>query len=618
MPQVPQPIELLAPARDVVCGREAILHGADAVYIGGPDFGARAAAGNSVDDIAGLCQFAHIYGARVYVTLNTILYDNELPEAERLIWALYRAGVDALIVQDVALLSLHLPPIALHASTQMDTCTPQRAQWLEAAGYRQIVVARELSLTDIRAIAQSVSVPIEAFVHGALCVSYSGRCYASQHCFGRSANRGRCAQFCRLAFDLTDGHGRLIEQGRHLLSLPDMNRTDDLEAMMDAGVRSFKIEGRLKDVEYVKNVTAWYRQHLDAILARRADAYRRASFGTSQLTFAPDVARSFNRGFTSYFLHGRTPQPLFTYHTPKAMGPCIASVVRCDARGITVKATTPLAAGDGLCYLDAQGRLQGFRVNKVTGDVVQPATPQRLPRGTRLHRSQDAAFSRLMARPTATRTLAATLTLREVPAGYAIDMADESGCHATCLFSSTHEAARAPQREAISRTLAKLGGTPFTAERIEVLTQGERFIPASQLTEWRRQVVDALLRAHRAAYVPDRPAPRHDERLQPLTPAALDFTANVANRTARSLLAALGATSIAPAYEVQAPHGQHVVMTCRHCIRHDLGCCFKEHPDRARSLPEPLTLHLPDGRAFPLRFDCARCEMQVLATTTPR
>ena len=300
-------IELLSPARNLECGIAAIDHGADAVYIGAPRFGARAAACNTVDDIARLCQYAHPFGVRIYATLNTILYDSELDEAEQLVWELYRAGVDALIVQDMALHEMHLPPIALHASTQMDNRTPEQVAWLASLGYEQVVLARELSTSEIRRIHEAVpTVQLEAFVHGALCVSLSGRCYASQSCFGRSANRGECAQFCRLPFTLEDGEGHVLSAGKHLLSLRDMNRSQHLEEMMDAGVSSFKIEGRLKDVSYVKNITAYYRRQIDAILRRRTE-YVRSSRGTNRFSFTPDPERSFSRGFTDYFLHGRTP-----------------------------------------------------------------------------------------------------------------------------------------------------------------------------------------------------------------------------------------------------------------------------------------------------------------------
>ena len=607
-----QSIELLAPARNAEIGIEAIKHGADAVYIGGPSFGARSAAGNSVDDIKELCDFAHLYGARIYVTLNTILWNNELKAAEKLVWQLYKAGVDALIVQDLSLLKMNLPPIALHASTQMDNCTPEKAKWLEAAGYKQIVLARETSLEQTRNIAAAVKVPLEAFVHGALCVSYSGRCYASQYCFHRSANRGCCAQFCRLAFDLIDENENVLINNRHLLSLKDMNRTAQLEAMMDAGVRSFKIEGRLKDVAYVKNVTAWYRQHIDEVLARRGDDYQRASFGSSTFKFTPDVYRSFNRSFTDYFLNGRTEEPIHSFATPKATGPLVGKVGRIERRCFEFVPShyiaAPLTAGDGLCFIDSEGKLQGFRVNKVDGRMVYPATMHTLSRGTKLHRNQDFAFDKMLSKETAQRLLCADLTLRAVENGYALDMTDERGCHVTLRFDYEHTPARTPQQVAIVRQLSKLGDTPFTPGEINISTQGERFIPASILTEWRRQICALLQRTHLTCYERDRASLPNDDRLQQLLPTTLSYTANVANCMATAFYHEHGVKQVAPAFEIEEPKGEAVIMTCRHCLRHALGICLK----KTHNGPQKLSLRLPDGRTFPLKFDCKHCEMQVL------
>lgn len=604
-------IELLAPARNAECGMEAIRHGADAVYIGGPSFGARQAAGNSIEDIQQLCDFAHLFGARIYVTLNTILWDSELQAAEDMVWQLYHAGVDALIVQDLSLLQLHLPPIALHASTQMDNCTPEKAKWLEAAGFRQIVLARETSLEQTQAIAAAVKVPLEAFVHGALCVSYSGRCYASQYCFDRSANRGCCAQFCRLSFDLLDGKGNVRVADQHLLSLRDMNRSASLLDMMQAGVRSFKIEGRLKDMGYVKNVTAYYRQRIDDLIAH-SDEYVRSSYGTSTLNFTPDVDRSFNRGFTEYFLHGRTPKPIHAFYSPKAIGPEVGTVVRADRRTFTFRpapdAAAPLTAGDGLCYIDTNGKLQGFRVNKIEGDLVFPANMPRLTAGTKLHRNLDFAFDKALAKQTAKRTLAATLTLREIEKGYALDMADETGNHVSLDFEHPHEEARSSQHAAIERQLSKLGETPFTATEIHIETLGERFIPASVLAEWRRQTCDSLMHSHRLSYQRDIPGKTDHDALKQLLPKNLPYSANVANHMAEKFYKAHGVQHIDPAFEIEPPRGEAVIMTCRHCIRHALGICLKKD----RSVPEPLSLRLPDGRTFRLKFDCRRCEMQVL------
>lgn len=624
----PQTIELLSPAKNADIGIEAILHGADAVYIGGPGFGARAAAGNSVDDIRRLCHAAHLYGARVYVTLNTILYDDELREAERLVRQLYDAGVDALITQDLALLDLDIPPIALHASTQMDNCTPERARFLEEAGYSQIVLARELSLQQMADIHAATSLPLEAFVHGALCVSYSGRCYASEYCFGRSANRGRCAQFCRLAFDLTDERGRIVaategegrrpvpQQGRHLLSLRDMNRSAHLEAMMDAGIRSFKIEGRLKDAAYVKNVTAYYRRAIDEVLERRSAHYCRASHGIHTFTFEPSLRKSFNRGFTSYLLQGRTPD-LWNFATPKSVGEKVGSVVRVSPRSFTLLPTSPetlLHNGDG-CVTFHAGNLSGFRANRVEPAPdgrhleVFPLKMPLLRAGAVVYRNEDVQWENLLARPSATRRLPLAFALIEAPEGFLL-RAGAQGCMVEVVLDAPHQAAEKPQTEVIRRQLQKLGDTPFTLDALDVRTSGERFIPASLLSAARRQAVEALSAALRQQHLSRRDV-RRPLRNPDFGGQPLPFQANIANRVAEAWALRHGASAVAPAFELHQPDRQAVIMTCRHCLRYAFGQCPKVS-GRPPQWSEPLFLSLPDGRRFPLRFDCSRCEMQVL------
>lgn len=617
-------IELLAPAKNLACGLEAIRHGADAVYIGAERFGARAAAGNSVDDIGQLCRFAHQFQARVYVTVNTILFDHELDDTRRLIWQLYEAGVDALIVQDLALLRLDLPPIPLHASTQMDNRTPEKALWLGRQGYRQVVLARELSLEQIGRIhealeqeAQQVGQPapvLEAFVHGALCVSYSGRCYASQHCFGRSANRGECAQFCRLAFDLVDAQGRVLEHDRHLLSLRDMNRSAYLEQMIDAGVGSFKIEGRLKDVAYVKNITAYYRQLLDAVLRRRPDLFR-ASLGRCTYTFTPDASKSFNRGFTDYFLNGRTGREA-NFVTPKAMGEQIGHVKEVRPNAILVATTASLTNGDGFCFVDAAGRLQGFRANRAVGNRIEATVPG-LAKGMTLFRNQDSAFERLLARPSAQRTIDVVLTLTDTPTGFllclSIDGVSEPWATVSRRFDYPHQLANTPQADNQRRQLARLGDTPFRATDIRIDLSQNWFVPSSVLAEWRRQVADALvvpapvrLPAHRSDDPSSASAP-----CPPMGSAAPDYTANVANHLAREVWRHSGAADVAPAFELDAPP-HATLMTCRHCLRYSLGFCPRTRPTKPEP-PQPWALRLPDGRRFPLQFDCRRCEMSVMS-----
>lgn len=611
---------------------EAVRHGADAVYIGGPAFGARAAAGNPIEDIERLCDFAHTFDARVYVTLNTILTDSELLQAERLICELYKAGCDALIVQDMGLLQLDLPPIALHASTQAEISSPEKAHFLEQAGFSQLVLARELSLKEIAAVRTATTVPLEAFVHGALCVSYSGHCYASQHCFGRSANRGECAQFCRLAFDLTDAEGRTLVRDKHLLSLRDMNRSNHLEEMMDAGISSFKIEGRLKDTAYVKNVTAFYRQRIDAVLQRRAADYERSSFGKTTTTFNPQAEKSFNRGFTSYFLHGRD-EPVHSFDTPKATGERVGRVTAVGKRSFTIgDSTVTFAGGDGLCFWDKQGKLQGFRVNRAEGYTLFPATMPALLPDMEIYRNTDHEFEKLLAKPSATRRLRTSLRLYDTGCGYALEMADESGRRVAVHFAMEKQAARTPQKENIAKQLCKLGDTPFEADAADVeiclsplpapdgTDEEERghdhFIPVSVIAGWRRTCTEKLLAAHRATY--RRELRELRERPECHTPQKhLTYMDNVMNRSARRFYLEHGAESVAPAFEAEFPQtadGSIVVMECRHCIRHSLGYCPTAH-HRKWPWKEPLALRMPDGRTFPLHFDCKRCIMQVKTTS---
>lgn len=601
-------IELLCPAKNADIGMEAIRHGADAVYIGGPSFGARAAAGNSIEDIQRLCDYAHIFGARVYVTLNVILYDNELAEVEKMVHSLYAAGVDALITQDLALLKMDLPPIALHASTQMDTVSPDKAKFLEQCGYSQIVVGRELSLDQLRNISESVTVPIEAFVHGALCVSYSGRCYVSQHICGRSANRGACSQFCRLKFDLVDADGNVISTQHHL-SLRDMNRTNSIEQMLDAGVSSFKVEGRLKDVGYVRNISAHYREQIDRVISRRPE-FQRSSFGKSRYTFKPQVEKSFNRGFTEFFLQGRLPD-IWSKRTPKAIGAPVGNVKRMGRRSFIVESSVEFANGDGLCFFDNEGKLQGFRVNRAEGRELFPLKmPEGLLPGMELFRNEDRAFEKTMEKSSSERVLTVRLSLRKQDngaEGFTLSAITESGASVSLNFTTELQEARSPQRDNIIRQLSKLGGTPFVAEDVQVDVEGEYFIPASLLNEWRRTLVEHLIRVCRAKHTRD--LRRLISENISLKGVPLDYTSNVSNHLAEQFLKEHGAQSVEPAFEVK-PLPDATLMTCKHCIRYANGQCPRE-TKRPPTWKEPLALRMSDGRTFPLTFDCAKCEMSV-------
>ena len=601
-------IELLAPAKNLECGIAAIDHGADAVYIGAPKFGARAAAVNSLEDIAALVEYAHLYNARIYVTVNTILKDEELQETEKMIWALFRAGVDALIVQDMGITGLNLPPIPLHASTQMDNRTVEKVRFLADAGFRQVVLARELSLREISKIHEACpDVPLEIFVHGALCVSYSGQCYVSQACFGRSANRGECAQFCRLPFSLVDAEGRVIVKDKHLLSLKDLNQSDELEALLDAGASSFKIEGRLKDVSYVKNVTAAYRRKLDAIFARRKE-YVRASSGSCRYAFNPQLDKSFSRGFTHYYLHGRT-KDVFSFDTPKSLGEEMGTMKEARGNYLTVAGLKSFNNGDGVCYIDEQGRLQGFRINRVEGNKLYPQEMPRIKPRTVLYRNFDQEFEKILARKSSERRIAVSVRLTDTPFGFALTLTEEDDNSVTLSLSSEKEPARTPQEENLKTQLAKFGNTPFEAVRIDIDFAGNWFLPASVLADFRRQAVEKLISARRINY---------RRELFVLKPTAhafpqstLTYLGNVMNAQAVSFYAGHGVASIAPAFE-RAPAEKAVLMFCKHCLRYSMGWCPVHQRERS-PYREPYYLVSTDGKRFRLEFDCKNCQMKVNA-----
>ena len=599
-------IELLSPARNLECGLAAVDHGADAVYIGAAKYGARASAGNSVQDIAALCKYAHQFRVKVYVTVNTILYDSELQDTQDLIWDLYHAGADALIVQDLALLKLDLPPIPLHASTQMDNRAPEKAVALKELGYQQIVLARELSLEQIREIHLAVpDMPLEAFVHGALCVSYSGRCYASEYCFGRSANRGECAQFCRLPFTLEDNNGETIVAEKYLLSLRDMNRSKHLEEMMDAGVRSFKIEGRLKNVSYVKNITAYYRRHIDAILRRRKE-YQRSSLGVEEFFFTPDPARSFARGFTNYFLHGRTDD-LASPDTPKSRGQMVGHVKEVKRGCIIVAGTTSFGNGDGLCFLDAQGQLQGFRVNRVEGNHLYPAEMPDVKKGDTLWRNFDQQWEKVMARETAVRRIPLSLTLSETEAGFELKAQVQDGRICSMHFPAEHQIARTDQTAGIKEVIGKLGDTIYCAKDIEICFTQPWFIPRSLLADWRRSLIEKLS---------NNSEPTRDETRKPqqrkVLGSSANFDFNISNRLSLEFVAGSCETRNINALEVTGRLGEEQpLMTCRFCLRYQLGWCPRKHHVKS-PYEEPYYLCSKDGRRFRLEFDCKKCEMKVL------
>ncbi len=603
----PRPIELLSPAKDLTCGIEAINHGADAVYIGAPKFGARAAAGNSLEDIRELCDYAHLYGARIYVTLNTILKDEELEEAERMIWDLWRAGTDALIVQDMGITRLNLPPIPLHASTQTDNRTPEKVRFLETAGFTQVVLARELSLAEIRRIAEATTVPLEVFVHGALCVSYSGQCYLSAALSGRSANRGECAQYCRLPYTMVDATGTEIVSNKHLLSLKDMNRSGQLEALLDAGVSSLKIEGRLKDADYVKNITAYYRKKLDAVLSRRPE-YRRASAGRSTYTFEPVAEKSFNRGFTPFLLEGRTAD-ITAFDTPKSLGEPVGTVKEIKGNSFTVAGLKQLNNGDGLVFFNKKGELEGFRVNRVEANRVFPLDMPQLAPKTPLYRNFDQAFDKLLAKPSAERKLSVKIEFSDNPFGFTLCMEDETGARIMLTEPFAKESARREQQDNIRTQLSKLGNTPFEASEVVVGLSENWFVPSSLLADMRRAGVEKLLEARRARYPREIAKRVQPSEAMPFPERQLTYLGNVANGKARSFYQDHGVERIDPAFEL-SPRKDVPLMFTKHCLRYSMGWCPTYQKNKS-PYKEPYYLLYKDTR-LRLRFDCKHCRMEVL------
>lgn len=583
-------LELLAPAGNAEIAIEAMRHGADAVYIGPPSHGARKSAANSLDDIRRVVDFARQFRARVYATVNTLVYENELLQAERLVNDLYRTGVDGLIVQDMALLEMDLPPIALHASTQCDTRTPEKARFLQDVGFSQIVLARELTLDEIREICESVSVPVECFVHGALCVSYSGRCHASQACMGRSANRGECSQMCRLPYTLTDAQGRVLIRDQHLLSLRDFNTLKMLDKMVDAGVSSFKIEGRLKEVSYVKNVVAAYRRRLDEIIEANPEKYRRSSFGRTELTFSPQLNKSFNRGFTTYFLNGRRPMNISNPLTPKSMGEEIKDITR-------------LNNGDGISFLNRDKKLDGGIVNGVRNGRIESRTSLDIPKGSRIYRTYDRVWQQTMARDTAKRNVTVDIKLDAT----GVTASDERGVMVRLPLDTKISVARTPQNHRVP--FEKLGNTIYRLREFTNELPEEAFIPASVLTALRRKLIERMDAANLATLPLDLRRPENKSAIYPSE--SLDYRDNVANSLAEQFYRRHGVKSIEKAMEVtDKVESGDTLMTTRHCILRELGMCKRK---KGRHPAEPLYLTSGPNR-FRLGFDCNRCEMKVLAS----
>ncbi|WP_370261023.1 U32 family peptidase [Limnobacter sp.] len=639
MSLLPHELELLAPARDAEIGRQAVLHGADAVYIGGPTFGARHNASNSVSDIAGLVEFAHRYHARIFTTLNTILHDAELEEARKLIWQLYDAGVDALIIQDMGLLEMDLPPIQLHASTQCDIRTVEKATFLADSGFSQLVLARELSIPQIQAVHAAVGdrATIEYFIHGALCVAFSGQCYISHAETGRSANRGDCSQACRLPYTLKDQDGAVVAFDKHLLSMKDNNQSGNLEALIDAGVRSFKIEGRYKDMAYVKNITAHYRILLDEIMEERGE-FVRASSGSTRHYFRPDPDRNFHRGATDYFATGRK-EDIGAFDSPKFVGLPVGHVLAVGEKSVDIETTEALCNGDGLNYMrkrevlglhvNRAELLPGLRGSQAGTSVyrVYPKDPMPtytgLKPGLPVHRNRDHAWDMALAKTSAERRIGVWMTLRDLErsgelAGLCLELTDEDGICVSAEAEMPLEVAKQADKAQASllQHLGKLGNTELAALGVELKISQPWFVPAGAVNALRRDAVEQLMAARVAQWQrPARKAPVEPPVAYP--EKSLSFLANVYNQKARDFYKKHGVEMIAAAYEAHEEAGEVPVMITKHCLRFSFNLCPKQAKGikgvQGQVKAEPMVLVNGDQK-YTLKFDCKPCEMHIMGT----
>jgi len=596
--------ELLSPAKNLECGLAAINHGADAVYIGASQFGARAAAGNSLEDIETLANYAHRYRAKVFVALNTVLTDNQLADAEKLIHGVYNAGADALIVQDMGVLKMDIPPIPLHASTQTDNRTIEKVQFLQNVGFSRVVLARELTLQQITEIKSQTDVELEAFVHGALCVSYSGQCYMSQAMCGRSANRGQCAQFCRLPYQLQDADGNILVKNKHLLSLKDLDLSEYLEEMMRAGVMSLKIEGRLKNADYVKNITAFYRKKLDNILEGNS-TYKKTSVGKTTFFFEPNPEKSFRRSSTDYFLHNRH-KGIYQPETPKSLGEPIGKVTHIGRIFFEMQNGQLLNNGDGLCFINKQGDLTGFRVNRVEKSKIFPADMPRMEVGAFLYRNQDQAFDKLITGKTAERKIAIDITFTENENGFELEITDEEGISINYRVEAEKQPAQKPEAvyENIKNQLSKLGNTIYEARNIEIQLQSPWFFQASQLSEWRRVAIEQFDNERNKTYKRELPATTKSTNFPT---QKLTYLGNVTNILAETFYKEHGVNEIQWGFEIKAEKDVALMFT-KHCIKYEMGWCPRE--GKNTELNEPLFLKNNEQR-YELRFDCKKCEMHI-------
>jgi len=603
-------VEILAPAKNLLQGMLAINSGADAVYIGAPNYGARSNATNPIEDIAELVKYAHLFKAQVFVVINTILYDNELDDCQKLIHELYNIGVDALIVQDMAIFEMDLPPIVLHASTQANNREPEQVKFLHEAGMERIVLARELNLDQIKEIHEATDVELEFFVSGALCVSFSGNCYMSIAGGERSANRGSCAQNCRLPYELIDGTGTTLISSSHLLSIKDLDLSDQLPNLIEAGITSFKIEGRLKDLVYVKNNVAYLRQKLDSFLENN-EQYQKASSGRTIINFDPQMDRSFNRGYTDYFVNHRTKK-IGSWESPKSQGQYIGKVTSFTEKGYFIENADQLNNGDGLYFINENGEADGLQINVVLNDLVIPNTYKTIPVGTDIYRNSDAAFNRLVEREDATiRKIGVKLSLNETAEGLELIVIDEDGHKSAASFTVEKEVSNKGEQvlEDIKKNLSKTGNTPFIVDELELNLTNNWFLASSKVNEMRREALDNLITVRIDEYV------RLEKQIvktdHPFPVQQLDFTYNVSNRLARQFYKRHGVIEIEKAFELQWDPGKSRVMTTKYCVKYELGKCPKfQRESMGEKVVEPLTLKHGENE-YKLKFNCKPCEMEI-------
>ena len=603
-------IEILAPAKNLVQGMAAINAGADAVYIGAPQFGARSNATNSVEDIAAMVEYAHLFKAQVFVVINTILYDHELEDCQKLIHELYHIGVDALIVQDMAIMEMNLPPIVIHASTQANNRDPKHVKFLADAGMKRVVLARELNLDQIKEIHEATDVELEFFVSGALCVSFSGNCYMSIAGGERSANRGSCAQNCRLPYQLIDGTGTTLIANSHLLSIKDLDLSDQLPNLIEAGITSFKIEGRLKDMVYVKNNTSYLRKKLDTFLENN-DKYQKASSGRTFYNFDPEMDRSFNRGYTDYFVNKRK-EKIGSWESPKSQGQLIGKLIETKANGYVIENYEKLNNGDGLYFINDEGVADGMQINIIVNDIVVPNTFRPIKPGTIIYRNSDAEFNRLVERnDSAIRKIGVKLQFTETKDGFELLAIDEDGHQSTSSFVAEKELAKNEESTIpnIKKNLSKTGNTPFIVDDIQVEFSQNWFLPISKINEIRRVVLEQLMDTRIKDYHREEFQIQKTDHPYPVT--QLDFTYNVSNHMARAFYKRHGVTEIEKAFELQWDPGKSRVMTTKYCVKYELGKCARFQRDTmGEKVVEPLTLKHGENE-YKLKFNCKPCEMEI-------